>query len=262
MLLSHTVDIDLQTVARRFSTLSHIAARLRVPYDGCAGKILSLIVDRIGMTTPTLEEYLETIYKLSADGPVRPTQIADSIGVSGPTVTATLKRLEARDLISRRGTKVVLTEQGVASSLDVVRKHRVAERFLVDILGLDWEAAHEDACLLEHAISPRVLEALERLLDNPSVCPHGHPIPTAEGYVVETPGQLLSETERGSAVVVLRVEEDEDVLGYLGSRGLRPGAAIHIVESDPVGGLITLDVDGVREVLSLAMARYVTVSRS
>lgn len=214
------------------------------------------------MPTPTLEEYLETIYKLSGDGPVRPTQIADAIGVSGPTVTATLKRLESHGLVSRDGTKVELTAEGQARSLDIVRKHRVAERFLVDVLGLDWEAAHEDACLLEHAMSARMLEALESYLDNPSECPHGHPIPTAEGRVDEAPGQLLSDVEPESSVVVLRVEEDEDVLGYLGSRRLRPGASVRVVDRDSVGGLISLEIDGSPEVLSLAMARFVTVSKS
>ncbi|TLM79729.1 MAG: metal-dependent transcriptional regulator, partial [Actinobacteria bacterium] len=93
--------------------------------------------DSIGdarMPTPTLEEYLEVIYKLSRDGSVRPTMIADAIGVSGPTVTATLRRLEAQGLVARQGTDVVLTEDGLSESLLIVRKHRVAERFLVDTL--------------------------------------------------------------------------------------------------------------------------------
>jgi DtxR family transcriptional regulator, Mn-dependent transcriptional regulator len=217
---------------------------------------------RMFMTTPTLEEYLEAIYKLSGEGVVRPTQIAESIGVSGPTVTATLKRLEARGLITRTGTQVVLTDEGIRQSLDIVRKHRVAESFLVDVLGLDWEAAHEDACRLEHAMSTRVLEALERFLDNPSVCPHGHPIPTAEGHVDETPGQLLSDAPEGEKLRVLRVAESEDVLGYLGDRGLRPGAGVRITGHDEVGGLVTLEVEGSPVVISTDIAKRVTVTTS
>lgn len=211
------------------------------------------------MPTPTLEEYLETIYKLSQEGPVRPTQIADAVGVSGPTVTATLKRLESRGLVERSGTDVVLTDSGFAQSLDIVRKHRVAERFLVDVLGLDWEAAHEDACLLEHALSTRVLEALEAYLDNPDECPHGHPIPRADGRVAERPGRSLAELEGGEAGHVLRVAEDEDVLGYLGSIGLVPGAAIGVVAVDRVGGLLTIAVDGTERTLARAIAEHVTV---
>jgi DtxR family Mn-dependent transcriptional regulator len=172
------------------------------------------------MPTPTLEEYLETIYKLSRDGVVKPTQIAESIGVSGPTVTATLKRLESRGLVSRTGTDVALTAEGIAQSLDIVRKHRIAETFLVSVLGLDWEAAHEDACLLEHAMSARVLEALERFLHNPEVCPHGHPIPTAQGIVAEKAGGSLADASLATPMSVLRVAEDEDVLGYLGGRDI------------------------------------------
>lgn len=212
------------------------------------------------MPTPTLEEYLETIYKLSLDGAVRPTQIADSMGVSGPTVTATLKRLEARGLIGRAGTDVVLTAEGVAGSLEVVRKHRVAEKFLVDVLQLDWEAAHEEACRLEHALSNRVVEALEVLLDNPEFCPHGHPIPSAQGTVADSSGMRLDTAEAGRRVRVLRVAEDTEALGYLGSIGLRPGVVVEVSSVEPAGGVMTLRFGGREVVVSLAAAGNVTVS--
>ncbi len=211
------------------------------------------------MPTPALEEYLETIYKLGQQGPVRPTQIADAVGVSGPTVTATLKRLESHGLVRRDGTEVVLTELGIARSLEIVRKHRIAERFLVDVLGLDWEAAHEDACLLEHALSGRVLEALEAYLDNPEVCPHGHPIPHADGSMPDVSGRSLAEFPVGAQVRILRVAEDEDVLGYLGSLQLVPGARLTVVAVEPAGGLMTIRVGAEDRVLALGVARHVTV---
>ena len=96
------------------------------------------------MPTPTLEEYLETIYKIAGDGVAKPSRIAEAMGVSGPTVTATLKRLGAQGFVTREGTDVRLTALGVERSVEIVRKHRIAERFLVDVLGLDWEAAHEE----------------------------------------------------------------------------------------------------------------------
>lgn len=212
------------------------------------------------MPTATLEEYLETIYKLSQEGVVRPSQLAEALGVSGPTVTATLKRLEARGLITRPSKQVELTAVGMVQSLDIVRKHRIAERFLVDVLGLDWEAAHEDACRLEHAMSTRVLEALEQYLDNPDVCPHGHPIPTAQGTIAQTPGRELTDIAAGESVAVLRVAEEEAVLGYLGDHGLRPGARVTVTLRDDLGGLLGLDVDGTSLVLSLDMARHITVA--
>lgn len=212
------------------------------------------------MPTATLEEYLEAIYKLAQHGPVRPTQVAESVGVSGPTVTATLRRLEAHGLIVRDGTKVVLTEEGMARSLDIVRRHRLAETFLVDTLGLDWNAAHEEACILEHALSPRVLSALELFLKNPSVCPHGHPIPTADGSVVDVPGVPLCDVTSGASAMVLNVaEDDEKILGYLGELGLRPGAEAKVVAVAPFQGPLTIEVGGTRTAIAREIARLVTV---
>lgn len=211
------------------------------------------------MPTPTLEEYLETIYKLSLSGPVRPTSVAESMSVSGPTVTATLKRLEAHGLITRQGTEVLLTEEGQARSLDIVRKHRIAERFLVDVLGLDWQAAHDDACLLEHALSPRVLVALEEYLGNPSVCPHGHPIPDASGAVTQTDGRVLSEVGASETVRVLRVSEQGELLDYLADVGLVPGAEVLVVAVEPFGGPLTLSVGGKERAISRDVARTVVV---
>ena len=212
------------------------------------------------MPSSILQEYLETIYKLSQTGQVKPTAIAESIGVSGPTVTATLRRLEAHDYITRDGTDVVLTSEGTARALDIVRRHRVAETFLVQTLGLDWESAHEDACLLEHAISERMLEALERFLDNPEVCPHGHPIPSADGSVAEVTGEPLCDVDVNRPVRVLRVaEHDDGLLGYVGSLGLRPGTLVTVAESAPFGGPITLDIAGVRTAIAREVALLVTV---
>jgi DtxR family transcriptional regulator, Mn-dependent transcriptional regulator len=212
------------------------------------------------MPTATLEEYLESIYKLSQAGPVRPTAIADSIGVAGPTVTATLRRMESQALVTRDGTDVVLTAEGTARAIDIVRRHRIAERFLVDALGLDWEAAHEDACLLEHALSPRVIIALERFLENPEVCPHGHPIPSADGSVAAVTGEALSDSPTGVPLRVLRVSEnDDEVLGYVGALGLRPGAIVIVVEKAPFGGPLTIEIAGVKNAVALEIAGLVTV---
>ncbi len=212
------------------------------------------------MPTAALEEYLESIYKLSQAGPVRPTAIAESIGVSGPTVTVTLRRLAAQGYVTRDGTDVVLTGEGTARALDIVRRHRIAETFLVSALGLDWDAAHEDACLLEHALSPRVMEALERFLDNPQVCPHGHPIPSADGSVAEVTGEPLADVAVSRSVRVLRVAEDDDeLLGYVGSLGLRPGTVVTVAESAPFGGPLTIEIDGVRTAVSRDVAGLVTV---
>ncbi|MDH4139294.1 MAG: metal-dependent transcriptional regulator [Coriobacteriia bacterium] len=196
------------------------------------------------MTSATVEEYLEAIYKLSERGPVRPTPIAEAVGVSGPTVTATLRRLQDKGLVSRVGGAVLLTEEGRSLALDIIRRHRLAERFLVDVLGMPWEEAHEDACLLEHALSPRVLGRLEQYLENPTVCPHGHPIPTEEGEVAEVSGTSLSDFGPGSRAQILQVsEDDEAMLAYLGSMGMFPGTVVSVTEVAPFRGPLLIEVD-------------------
>ena len=213
------------------------------------------------MPTATLEEYLETIYKLSQQGTVKPTQIAEVMGVSGPTVTNTLKRLSSAGFIERQGTDVLLTDAGRAHSIDIIRRHRLAERFLVDVLGIDWGDVHEDACLLEHALSPRVLVALERYLDSPEVCPHGHPIPSADGKVPSVEGVLLSTLEAGDVARVIQVsEDDEAVLCYLQEIGLKPGTSLTVQEVAPFSGPLLLCVGDrqiplAREIASLVLVK-------
>jgi DtxR family Mn-dependent transcriptional regulator len=212
------------------------------------------------MPSATLQEYLEAIYKMSLNGEVRPTQVAEALAVSGPTVTATLRRLESADLITRPGGGVALTPTGLREAIEVVRRHRLAERFLVDALQLPWESVHEEACLLEHAMSPRVLEALERFLDNPSVCPHGHPIPSVDGSLPEPSGVPLSDLETGSEGLVIRVgEEDDDILSYLGSLGLMPGARVRVGEVAPFEGPLLVMVAGVEHAVSRQVAGHVVV---
>jgi DtxR family Mn-dependent transcriptional regulator len=215
---------------------------------------------RVAMPSATIQEYLEAIYKLSLKGEVRPTQLADGLAVSGPTVTATLRRLEAAELVTRPEGGVALTPQGQREAIEVVRRHRLAERFLVDALQLPWESVHEEACLLEHAMSPRVLEALEIFLDNPSVCPHGHPIPSVEGVLPVPAGSPLADLEAGAEGYVVRVaEDDEKVVAYLGSVGLVPGTRVRVLEVAPFGGPMLVVVPGAEHAVSLEVAKSVFV---
>lgn len=212
------------------------------------------------MPSSTLQEYLEAIYKLSLAGEVRPTQVAEAVSVSGPTVTATLRRLEAAGLVTRPDGGVALTDLGLREAVAVIRRHRIAERFLVDALELPWESVHEEACLLEHAMSPRVLAALERFLNNPDVCPHGHPIPSVDGAFAEPSGAPLSTLPEGSAGLVVRVsEEEEHLLSYLGSLGLVPGSQVHVIEVAPFGGPLLVRAGGVEHAVSREVAALVFV---
>jgi DtxR family Mn-dependent transcriptional regulator len=206
------------------------------------------------MPSAAIEEYLEAIYKLSLVGEVRPAQIADALSVSAPTVTTTLRRLETANLVSRPGGGVALTKRGTQEALAIVRRHRIAERFLVDCLGLPWEAAHDEACRLEHALSDRVLVALETFLEGPEACPHGHPIPSAQLKVAARSGRPMSDV-----LVVSVPEDDERRLAYFGSIAMRPGAAFTVEGAAPFDGPLLVCIAGERVAIDRAVARLITV---
>lgn len=212
------------------------------------------------MPSATLQEYLEVIYKLSLEGLVRPAHLAEALAVSAPTVTSTLRRLEAAGLVTRPGLGVELTESGRLEALAIVRRHRVAERFLVDALGLPWDAAHEEACVLEHALSERVLTALETFLDNPDVCPHGHPIPSAALDVAPTEGLPLSAIPAGSGAIVVSVpEEDDEVLAYFGEIAMRPGVRLFVEQAAPFAGPLLVVVGDRHVAIDRAVASRILV---
>lgn len=213
------------------------------------------------MPSATLEEYLESIYKLSERGTVRPSSLVDSMAVSAPTVTATLGRLQAAGLIERPEGSVALTLAGRRAALDIIRRHRLAERFLVDVLGLAWDEVHEEACQLEHALSPRVQLALETFMDNPEVCPHGHPIPSADGVIAETQGSPLSESQAGDEVEILRIADEQgELLSYLSSLGMLPGTEVRVCDSAPFKGPLLVEVGDSRYALGREIAEKIVVT--
>ncbi|PKQ38624.1 MAG: hypothetical protein CVT59_00580 [Actinobacteria bacterium HGW-Actinobacteria-1] len=212
------------------------------------------------MPSETLEEYLEAIYKLAERDEARPSRLADAMSVSAPTVTAALKRLKARGLVTRPGGAIALTASGRSEALSIIRRHRLAERFLVDVLGMPWEDVHEEACRLEHALSPKVQAALEGYLENPDVCPHGHPIPSAEGKVALATGEPLCGFGTGSEVEIVRIdEEDEQLLTYLASLGMYPGTRVKVCDVAPFQGPLMVEVAGSRYALGRDIAGKIVV---
>lgn len=213
------------------------------------------------MPSATLDEYLEAIYKHEQRGEVRPGQLAEAMGVSAPTVTATLGRLQSAGLIERPEGGVTLTMQGRQAALDIVRRHRLAERFLVDVLGLAWDEVHEEACQLEHALSPRVQHALEEFMQNPQVCPHGHPIPSADGSIAEADGTPLCESNSGDVVEIRRIEDEQgELLSYLASLGMFPGTAVRVCDVAPFKGPLLVEVGGARYAVGRDIAEKIVVA--
>ena len=172
-----------------------------------------------------------------------------------------VRELVERELVLYEPYKgVSLTPAGQAQALAVIRRHRLWERFLTDVLGLSWDQVHEEACRLEHVTSPLVEERLAQLLGQPETCPHGHPIPTAAGEIVVEAGRPLAELRPGQRARVLRVpEEDVALLRYLATLGLKPQATVLVETVAPFQGPLTVQVGEARHVLGRELAAQIVV---
>jgi DtxR family Mn-dependent transcriptional regulator len=164
---------------------------------------------------PAFEEYCECIFELHEDNlDVIQARVADRLSVSRPSVSEMIKRMEAEGLIRLRGTKILLTDEGTVLATKIVRRHRIAERFLTDILGLSWATAHHEAGKWEHVLSAEVEEAMNRVLNNPTTCPHGNSIPGSAHRDVHMTS--LADIQIGLPYTVGRITEElEHTTGVL-----------------------------------------------
>jgi DtxR family transcriptional regulator, Mn-dependent transcriptional regulator len=195
------------------------------------------------MATVAEEEYLERIYWLEeAELPITGADIARAMQVSPPTVHEMVGRLMNDGFITRNSDKsLTFTEEGRRRAAHIVRRHRLVERFLTDVLGVPWDDVHEEAERLEHAMSPTLEQRMLAAIGDAKTCPHGHPF--VEG--AREPGVPLSDVAEGAHVVILRFEnEAEDLLHYLKDSGFYPGLEGTVVESD-VGEVAVEAADGV-----------------
>lgn len=210
-----------------------------------------------------MEDYLAAIYRAQQQG-LRSTTglIASRLGVSAASATAMFQRLAAEGLVDyREYAGVFLTDKGQQAALDVIRRHRLAERFLTDVLEIPWDRVDRMAHRMEHALPREVIEGFDRLLGNPSTCPHGYPIPTADGRVAEPAVRPLGQLASGEEATVVRVlEDDPELLRYLGDRGLVPGARITMVERPPFDEPITVRINGTEQVVGARIAEAVFVT--
>ncbi|MSO59011.1 MAG: metal-dependent transcriptional regulator [Ilumatobacteraceae bacterium] len=195
---------------------------------------------------PAFEEYCECIYELREDDvDVIQARIADRLLVSRPSVSEMIHRLEAEKLISLRNQKIRLTSKGEKLAQSVVRRHRLAERFLTDMLGLSWAQAHREAGKWEHVMSPEVEDAIARVLGGPTTCPHGNPIP-GSNYTAPL-AVRLADVEVGHSFTVSRIPEELEfaigVLDFLEKTHLIPGRS-GVVTSSQKTGTVTVELEG------------------
>jgi len=192
------------------------------------------------------EEYLQIMYWLKEAGlPITGANIARAMQLSAPTVHEMLGRLEQDGYVTRADDRSVeFTELGRREAEAMVRRHRMIERFLTDVLGVPWDEVHEEAERLEHAMSPVLEERMMAAIGDAKTCPHGHPI--VEG--AREQGALLADVEEGASVHVLRFEnEAEELLHYLKRAGLHPGLQ-GTVESSTQDGVVVASSEGRHEV--------------
>jgi DtxR family transcriptional regulator, Mn-dependent transcriptional regulator len=194
---------------------------------------------------PAFEEYCECIFELAEDDvDVIQARIAERLHVSRPAVSEMIRRLEAEGLITTGGG-IELTGDGHVLAQRVVRRHRLAERFLTDVLGLAWAEAHHEAGKWEHIMSPNVEEAMNRLLGEPTTCPHGNPIPGSD-YVEPNVAPLASHSV-GQRFTVRRIPEELEftpgLLEFLEESSLRPGCSGVVTAASP-DGTLTVEIDG------------------
>ncbi|MCJ7613260.1 metal-dependent transcriptional regulator [Candidatus Bathyarchaeota archaeon] len=186
------------------------------------------------------EEYLEAIYRLeSKSGFARTMELARELGVVPGSITNTIENLERKGLVIHEPYKgVKLTENGQKIASNIVRRHRLAERLLTDFLHLDWSEVHEPACKLEHALSPEILKPLEKALGHPKRCPHGNPIPTNCGGILEEGTIALTELDAKTGGVIIKItEEKAEILKQLTRLKLTPGERIKVENVVPNSSL-------------------------
>jgi DtxR family Mn-dependent transcriptional regulator len=208
-----------------------------------------------------VEDYLKTVFHLSTGAggasTATTTSLAARLGLAAPTVSAMLKRLEASDLVRRSpGHGVELTEHGRRHALGVVRRHRLLEVFLTEVLGVPWDEVHDEAEVLEHAISLRLEERIDALLGHPRYDPHGDPIPPASGEHVEDWASPLQSAAPGESFLVERVSDrDSAALRHLAERGIRPGVVLEVLEWAPFSGPLWVRVGGRRHALGTGLVQ-------
>ncbi len=210
----------------------------------------------------TGEDYLRAIYLLSEQQTAATTsRLAEHLQVAPATVTSMLKRLGEQGWVEYHPYQgATVTAAGQMVAMQVLRSHRLAETFLVEVLGMPWDCVHMEAHRWEHALSPDVIDRMDALLGYPSHDPHGDPIPDADGRIAKTSTQQLLDLSPGAVAEIDRVRsQDFELLRYLGELGLRPSAKVEVIARAPFEGPLTVKVNGCQQVIGRQVACQIFV---
>ncbi len=213
--------------------------------------------------TDTVEDYAKAIYSLEqrGDGAVTTGALAERLGVTTGSASSMVKRLAEQGLVEHAPYGATrLTESGRRVALEVLRHHRLLERYLSEELGVPWDRVHQEAEILEHVLSEELADRIAAKLGHPAHDPHGDPIPTREGKVEEGLTRSLAELEPGERATLARVSDsDPAMLRYLAERDLRPGTEICVEDKQPFGGPLFVRVGDRQHVLGSTLAQVMRV---
>jgi len=212
--------------------------------------------------TPAVQDYAKAIYRLEArSGSATTNDLAAELDVRPASVSGMLKKLDALGLVRHEPYRGVrLTEQGRRVALEVIRHHRLLELFLVETLGMSWDEVHAEAEVLEHALSEELEELIAAKLGDPTVDPHGDPIPSRALTVSEPATKTLDLLETGEHATFVRISDsDPEMLRFLGARGIVPGTVLELIERQPFDGPLYVRAGGDVHVLGASLARAMRV---
>jgi DtxR family transcriptional regulator, Mn-dependent transcriptional regulator len=216
--------------------------------------------------TAAVEDYVKAIYMLESSGEAASTNaLAARLDVTPAAVSGMLRKLVALDLVEHEPYRGVrLTERGRLVALEVIRHHRLLELFLVESLGMTWDEVHAEAEVLEHVLSEELEELIAAKLGNPTLDPHGDPIPSRELAIADDAGSCdLYQLEPGSAGTFVRVSDaDPEMLRFLTGRGITPGARLEVLERQPFDGPLSVRVGRRVHVLGAVLARAIRVQKA
>lgn len=218
------------------------------------------VIHDIGRTEKS-EMYLKAMLMIAHENPpVTVTKVAEFLGVSPASVSEMVRRMESNNLVTNSSSGIALTPAGLKDARRLVRRMRLAERLLSDVLGLPLHDVYEEACRLEHVISDAVEERIAAVLGDPETCPHGHPIPSVAGRFDCPLAQSLADMKPGSrAEVVSLPERDPKLIRYLDGFGIRPGVEVVVDEVAPYNGPLFLLLDDERQAVAREALEQVRV---
>lgn len=214
------------------------------------------------MQTQAVEDYLKTIYELQGGaGRVSTTALAERLGVAPASVTGMVKKLAELKLLNHQPYHgVELTAAGEKIALEVIRHHRLVERYLSEALGVPWDKVHEEADRWEHVLSEEMEDLMAAKLGHPTTDPHGAPIPARDGTMPQSNLRRLSDLAPGENAIIAEVSDhDPEMLRYLGEMGLFPKAALSVVSTAPFDGPVTVKINGDQHALGREVANHILV---